>query len=64
MPTRSEPVHVPSLPRPLPAREIAIRLHEVGDAVSRVARAGSTRGPRLLSPADLVRFLMPYTSRN
>ena len=64
MPTRSEPHHAPAVPRPLPAREIAIRLDEVGDAVSRVARAAAGRGPRPLSPADLVRCLMPYISRN
>jgi hypothetical protein len=64
MPTRSEPVHVRATPRPLPAREIAIRLDEVTEAVARVARAGAGRAPRLLSPADLVRCLMPYTSRN
>ena len=64
MPTRSDPIHVPAPLRPLPAREIAVRLDEVTDAVSRVVRAGAGRGPGLLSPADLVRCLMPYTSRN
>ena len=64
MPTRPDFTRATVFPRPLPAREIAIRLDEVTDAVSRVARATGGRGPRLLSPGDLLRCLMPYTSRN
>ena len=51
-------------PRPLPAREITIRLDEALDAVARVARGGPGRRPRLIAPSDLVRCLSPYTSRN
>jgi hypothetical protein len=64
MPPRSEIRRSTIALRPLPAREITIRLDEVLDAVSRVARGGPGHGPRLLAPSDLVRCLSPYTSRN
>ena len=64
MPPRPETRRSTVALRPLPAREITIRLDEILDAVSRVARDAPRGAPRILAPCDLVRCLSPYTSRN